>query len=375
MDVPKWIPLSVIALMGMFAVQVVWLQQSKVQRLCEQPAADRVTAAVNVNYYHTTSARDEATSSVSECNCSARDMFLTGPPLVASSTRNPGGSDMEISSIKENRLLTHYLLVVVVLSSVHGKDRRDAIRQTWMRGHQDIKPAVMVKFVIGTLDLPPSDLEALMTEEHTHHDLLLLSRLRESYHNLTRKVLYTFQWVDENLKFSYLLKCDDDSYVRLNTMTQELARRTSKQSLYWGYFSGRQNPKSSGKWAENKWFLCDHYLPYAMGGGYVISSDLIHRVAVNADGIQLYNSEDVSVGVWLSSFDAERRHDVRFDTEATSRGCRNDHLISHKQPINEMLAKFNSLKTKGLQCSNEYTIRKPYSYNWRAQPSKCCIKH
>ena len=371
MYVPKWIPLSVIAIMGIFAVQVVWLQQSKVQRLCEQPAPNQIVTATNV-YYHTTSARDEATTSVSDCNCSARDMSRTGPPLVTSSTQSPGGSDVETSSI---RLSTHYLLVVVVLSTVHGKDRRDAIRQTWMRGHQDIKPAVMVKFVIGTLDLPPSDLEVLMAEEHTHHDLLLLSHLKESYHHLTRKVLYTFQWADENLKFSYLLKCDDDSYVRLNTMIQELARRTSKQSLYWGYFTGRQNPRSSGKWAENKWFLCDHYLPYAMGGGYVISSDLIHRVAVNADGIQLYNNEDVSVGVWLSSFNAERKHDVRFDTESTSRGCRNDHLISHKQPINEMLAKFNSLKTKGLQCHNEYTIRKPYSYNWRAQPSKCCIKH
>ena len=134
--------------------------------------------------------------------------------------------------MKENRLSTHYLLVVVVLSTVHGKDRRDAIRQTWTRGHQDIKPAVMVKFVIGTLDLSPSDLEALMAEEHTHHDLLLLSHLKESYHNLTRKVLYTFQWADENLKFSYLLKCDDGSHVRLNTMIQELARRTSTIGLY-----------------------------------------------------------------------------------------------------------------------------------------------
>ena len=120
MYVPKWIPLSVIAIMGTFAVQVVWLQQSKVQRPCEQPAPDQIAAATYVNYYHTTSARDEATTSVSDCNCSARDMSLTGgPPLVTSSTQNPGGSDVETSSMKENRLSTHYLLVVVVLSSVH----------------------------------------------------------------------------------------------------------------------------------------------------------------------------------------------------------------------------------------------------------------
>ena len=319
MGVPKWIPLSIAVLtVGGFAVEVMWLQQSKVQRLCEQPTTNQ-TKAKQANY--------------PDCNCSAGGMFLTAPPLVASS----GGNGVETFIMKENRLSTHYLLVVVVLSTVHGKDRRDAIRQTWMRGHQDIKPAVMVKFVIGTLDLPPSDLEALMAEEHTHHDLLLLSQLVESYHNLTRKVLYTFQWADENLKFSYLLKCDDDSYVRLNTMTQELARRTSTTGLYWGRIF-KPTPMSSGKWAENKWFLCDHYLPYAMGGGYVISSDLIHRVTVNADGIQLYNSEDVSVGVWLSPFIAERRHDKRFNTGENARrvGSSNQQLISHKQSTEDM---------------------------------------
>ena len=79
-----------------------------------------------------------------------------------------------------------------------------------MRGHQDIKPPVMVKFVIGTLSLPLADLE---TEEHTHQNLLFLSSLKESYHNPTRKVLYTFQWADQHLKFPYL--ATDDSYVCL----------------------------------------------------------------------------------------------------------------------------------------------------------------
>ena len=38
-------------------------------------------------------------------------------PLVVGSTQNSGGSGVETSSMKEKRLLTCYLLVVVVLSS------------------------------------------------------------------------------------------------------------------------------------------------------------------------------------------------------------------------------------------------------------------
>jgi len=56
----------------------------------------------------------------------------------------------------------------------------------------------MVKFVIGTVSLLLSDLEALMTEEHTHQDLLLLYTLKELYHNLTKKVLYALQWADQH---------------------------------------------------------------------------------------------------------------------------------------------------------------------------------
>ena len=46
------------------------------------------------------------------------------------------------------------------------------------------------------------------------------------------------------------------------------------------------------------WFLCDKYLPYAQGGGYVISHDLVKFVVVNVDRLQFYNSE-----VYLSTYE------------------------------------------------------------------------
>ena len=297
------------------------------------------------------------------------------PPLVASSIESTEGNTVVVSSVEgATATLSHYLLVVVVLSSVHGRDRRTTIRKTWMKGYKEITPSLTIKFVIGTLGLTPSEMAALTAEDNLYHDLLLLSDLKDGYHNLTRKVLYTFQWADENLMFSYLLKCDDDSYIRLDAIARELNARTSKKGLYWGYFTGSQFPKWSGKFAERKWFLCDRYLPYALGGGYVISSDLIHRVSMNADGVQLYNSEDVSVGVWLSAFQAERKHDSRFDTEWASRGCINYHLVSHKQTIRDMLDKYHSLKSKKVLCSRQYVKRGAYNYNWWVPPSRCC-KH
>ena len=56
---------------------------------------------------------------------------------------------------------------------------------------------------IETLGLSPSEMDNLAAEDKVHGDLLLL---HDTYSNLTRKVLYSFLWADQNINFSYLLK-------------------------------------------------------------------------------------------------------------------------------------------------------------------------
>ena len=144
-----------------------------------------------------------------------------------------------------------YLLAVMVISSPNAKDRRQAIRETWKRGYEAVDSSVAIKFVIGTLDLLESEMASLHSEHTMYKDLVLLHNLKDDYRNLTRKVLYTLVWASEQLHFSYLLKCDDDTYVRVNALLSELRRRRSTESLYWGYFTGRNRPLSKGKWAEH----------------------------------------------------------------------------------------------------------------------------
>ena len=91
-----------------------------------------------------------------------------------------------------------------------------------------------------------------------------------------------------------------------------------------------------------------------------------------ADGLQLYNSKGVSIGVWLSPYKAERRHDMRFDTEFVSRGCRNEYIVSHKQSIEDMRKKQRTLRTAGHLCEVEYQTRLSYEYNWNVEPTECC---
>ena len=68
------------------------------------------------------------------------------------------------------------------------------------------------------------------------------------------------------------------------------------------------------------------------------------------------------MGVWLSPYEVERRHDMRYDMEFVSRGCRNEYIVSHKQSIEDMRKKEGTLKTTGHLCE-EYQSRLLYEYN------------
>ncbi|XP_015108813.1 beta-1,3-galactosyltransferase 6 [Diachasma alloeum] len=266
-----------------------------------------------------------------------------------------------------------YRLVVVILTSPDGMKVRDAMRKTWLSEETENTRHL---FAIGTLDIQPEQRETLQSEQDKFHDLLLLPKLQDSYGTLTKKVLQSMQWVHQEFEFDYLLKSDGDSFVLLHRMLTDLdvweAKGTRKE-LYWGFFNGRASVKKTGPWKEIGWNLCDYYLPYAVGGGYVLSYNLVKFIAENADVLRLFNSEDVSVGLWLSPVaNIERKHDVRFDTEYISRGCSNQYIVTHKQTPENMKSLHDFYTSTGSLCSKEIRSRMSYHYNWTVPPSQCC---
>lgn len=259
-------------------------------------------------------------------------------------------------------------LVVLITTGPKYTERRSIIRSTWLT-KQD--PEVLYWFVIGTEGLPAEDLQNLGTEQVRHHDLLLLPDLRDSYENLTQKLLHMYSWLDQNVDFKFVLKADDDTFARLDLLKEELKTKEPGR-LYWGFFSGRGRVKTAGKWKESTWDLCDYYLPYALGGGYVLSADLVHYVHLNVGFLKIWQSEDVSLGAWLAPVDVKRLHDPRFDTEYKSRGCSNKYLVTHKQSLEDMLEKHQTLQRDGHLCKEEVKLRLSYIYDWSVPPSQCC---
>ncbi|KAG5835495.1 hypothetical protein ANANG_G00244620 [Anguilla anguilla] len=230
-------------------------------------------------------------------------------------------------------------LVVLITTGPKYTERRSIIRSTWLSARD---PDVLGLFV-----------------------------LRDSYENLTLKLLHMYGWLDQNVRFKFVLKADDDTFARLDLIKEELRAREPAR-LYWGFFSGRGRVKTAGKWKESTWALCDYYLPYALGGGYVLSADLVHYVRLNVGYLKAWQSEDVSLGAWLAPVDVRRVHDPRFDTEYKSRGCNNRYLVTHKQSLEDMLEKHQTLQREGRLCKEEVKLRLSYIYDWNVPPSQCC---
>ncbi|GFR84911.1 beta-1,3-galactosyltransferase 6-like [Elysia marginata] len=262
-------------------------------------------------------------------------------------------------------------LAILIISAPGNIHERATIRETWLKSVNT--KTVLARFVIGTASLDSQGKDKIQREALVHKDILTLEGIADSYQELTLKVLEAFKWLDTNVDFQYALKVDDDSYVRTSNVIAELEHKP-KDRLYWGFFDGRAHVKTSGQWKETNWILCDTYLPYARGGGYVLSSDLVHFIAHNYLLLETFVSEDVSVGTWLSPLKIYRHHDQRFDTEYISRGCSNSYLITHKQSVLKLRELHKNFQTTGKLCTTEVVERASYEYNWNFPPSKCCIR-
>jgi galactosylxylosylprotein 3-beta-galactosyltransferase len=189
------------------------------------------------------------------------------------------------NTLLERATPNHKILIILIMSSPASAHRRNVIRGTWLslcKNSSDLQ----YYFVVGSSGFNAEMHSVIEEEQSFHHDLIILQNVYDDYESLTHKVLEAFVWLDKAVKrFQYLLKCDDDSFVQVNKVVSELQtiKLTKGHTLYWGFFNGRAQVKIDGKWKESDWILCDYYLPYALGGGYVLSQKLVHFIAVNAE--------------------------------------------------------------------------------------------
>ncbi len=265
--------------------------------------------------------------------------------------------------------LVTYALLVLVESPPDAYAHRMAIRRTWMM-YPSVGVSVAVLFTITEKDLPVHVLVELSQESARYRDMVVFRGIASSLGS--ECLLYQLLWADHNIQYKHLLRTRDSFYVRVEELLHDIRR--VQRNVYWGYFAGRQQPGEGTKAPEPEWFVCNSFVRFAHSGGYVISRPLVGRLLAQAEYLQLYNNEDVAVGLWLTPYsDVKWRHDPRFDTEVgASRGCRNDYLVL---PVNNALAMVELHRwvlESGRLCVTEFEHIQSYSFDFESPVDQCC---
>ncbi|RRT56846.1 hypothetical protein B296_00012249 [Ensete ventricosum] len=162
----------------------------------------------------------------------------------------------------------------------------------------------------------------------------------------------------------YIMKCDDDTFVRVDSVLNEVKKVSSDKSLYVGNMNYYHKPLREGKWAVTyeEWPEED-YPAYANGPGYVVSSDIAHfiisefekhklRVSVFFKLMQLFKMEDVSMGMWVEQFNNSRAVEYIHSVKFCQFGCIDDYYTAHYQSPRQMTCMWDKLQAGKPRCCN-----------------------
>ena len=128
-------------------------------------------------------------------------------------------------------------LFVGIYSAPVRKDRRTAVRETWMAKCQS-NPKVVCRFITDGQDTRGKTLqgkvrETLENESKQHGDLVLADS--PGGMNFGRRYLWMAKWASERYEFKYIFRVDDDYFVCFDKLLNELEFHRPKQKFTWGW--------------------------------------------------------------------------------------------------------------------------------------------
>ncbi|PAN12560.1 hypothetical protein PAHAL_2G273300 [Panicum hallii] len=227
-------------------------------------------------------------------------VFVLRPPSRASSdglgalcARRAGFADVAVAPPAEaspspsepTQPEPDFSLLVGVLTMPSRRERRDIVRMAYALQPPAARARVDVRFVFCSVT-DPVDAALLAVEARRHGDVVVLDCAENMNDGKTYAYLSSVPRLFASRPYDYVMKTDDDTYLRVAALAEELRGRP-REDVYlgYGYAMGGQP------------------MPFMHGMGYVVSWDVASWVA-GADEILARNDtlgpEDLMVGKWLN---------------------------------------------------------------------------
>ncbi|XP_078441843.1 hydroxyproline O-galactosyltransferase GALT6-like [Wolffia australiana] len=261
---------------------------------------------------------------------------------------------LEMSSIwQASPLPDHPVeLFIGILSAGNHFAERMAVRKSWMQLTRKSKN-VVARFFVALHGRKEINLE-LMKEAEFFGDIVLVPFM-DSYDLVVLKTLAICEYGIRAASAKYIMKCDDDTFVRVDAVLKTIREGPNGKSSYVGNMNYYHKPLREGKWAVTyeEWPEED-YPPYANGPGYIISADIARFIhsEFRRHRLRLFKMEDVSMGMWVELFNATKPVEYVHDVKFCQFGCIEGYYAAHYQSPRQMLCMWEKLRAGRAQCCN-----------------------
>ena len=204
-------------------------------------------------------------------------------------------------------------LLILVSSSPFNSDLRAGIRNSWGNCsnynsyfvHRNNAAKVSTKcrlfFYMGRNSLLEE--HKLNEKEMERHGDIIIGDFTDSYHNMTRKMLYAFNWASSKFSMQYILKTDDDVYMNVPKLIYLLETKYSHvKDLYGGhtYYTSVNRDRTHRHYLSKYEYPDYWYPPYNKGAQLIISGHLIRHVITMSSRIHRFQIDDAYLGLLMN---------------------------------------------------------------------------
>ncbi|KAJ1414197.1 Glycosyl transferase, family 31 [Sesbania bispinosa] len=304
--------------------------------------------------YRTGFSLEDATGLAVKGDLDVHSVFATSLP-----TSHPSFSPQRVLEMSEtwkaSALPKHAVrLFIGVLSASNHFAERMAVRKTWMQAAAIKSSDVVVRFFVALN--PRKEVNAVLRKEAAYFGDIVILPFMDRYELVVLKTMAICEFGIQNVTAAYVMKCDDDTFIRVDTVLKEIEAIPREKSLYMGNLNLLHRPLRNGKWAVTyeEWPEAV-YPPYANGPAYIISRDIVTFIlSQNKERrLRLFKMEDVSMGMWVERFNNTVRavqysHNWKF----CQYGCMENYFTAHYQSPRQMLCLWDKLSRGQPRCCN-----------------------
>ncbi|XP_058076946.1 hydroxyproline O-galactosyltransferase GALT3-like isoform X2 [Magnolia sinica] len=189
----------------------------------------------------------------------------------------------------------------------------------------------------------------LWKEAQRYGDIQLMPFV-DYYSLITLKTIAICFFGTKILPAKYIMKTDDDAFVRIDQVLSILKEKKVSDGLLYGLISFDSTPHRD---KDSKWYISEKewphasYPPWAHGPGYIISRDIAKFIVQGHQerNLKLFKLEDVAMGIWVEQY-KKRGRKVHYMTDDRfhNAGCESDYILAHYQGPRLMLCLWEKLQ-------------------------------